>query len=469
MEICFDRVKKIHFIGIGGIGISAIARLLRVEGKEVSGSDVQNSPICDDLKKYGVRIFIGHSENYIEKDTDLVIYSLAILDDNLELKKAKKNGIDVINYHQALGLFFNSKNGIAVCGTHGKSTTSAMVGLILDDAKFDPSIVIGSIVPRYNSNFKVGKSQHFVAEACEYKRSFLSLKPKIIILNNIELDHTDYYINLDDLKNAFKEFVDNLSQDGILIFNGDDLNVKHLISKIRPFTKELKIVSFGQNKENDLCAYSINFEAGISKFKVLYLSKELGEFSIKVPGLFNVYNSLAAISLGIVLGIPVKIIQKSLSNFPGIWRRFEIKGMYKKSLVISDYAHHPTAVKATIEGAKKFYPDKRIFVVFQPHQYNRVKKLYDSFLECFNGADIIVITEIFGVAGREKKEDQSLSSLNLVQDIIRKKSKLSDKTFYAEDSIQVQKIIDEKIQDGDLLLFMSAGDIYKVADEITKK
>ncbi len=469
MEICFDRVEKVHFIGIGGVGISAIARLLRVAGKEVSGSDIQNSSICDDLKKYGVKIFIGHSENNIEKDTDLVIYSLAILDNNLELKKAKKIGINIINYHQALGIFFNKKNGIAVCGTHGKSTTTAMVGLLLDDAKLDPSIVVGSIVPRYNSNLKVGKSQYFVAEACEYKRSFLNLKPKIIILNNIELDHTDYYLNLDDLKNAFKEFIDNLPHDGILICNGDDINVKNLSSKIRFYHPEVEIMSFGQSKDNDLYVSNIRLEAGISKYKVLYLSKELGEFSIKAPGLFNVYNSLAAISLGIVLGIPVKTIQRSLTNFSGIWRRFEIKGTYRKSLVISDYAHHPTAIKATIEGAKRFYPDRRIFVVFQPHQYNRVKKLYDSFLDCFNNADIVIITEIFGVVGREKKEDQCLSSLYLVNDIIRKESKLADKVFYAKDLIHARKIIDEKIQDGDILLFMTAGDLYKIADEITKK
>ncbi|OEU41449.1 UDP-N-acetylmuramate--L-alanine ligase [Methanosarcina sp. Ant1] len=460
-------MKKIHFIGIGGIGISAIARLLKAEGKYVSGSDIQNSSICDDLKKYGVKIFIGHSENNIEKGTDLVIYNLAISNNNVELKNAKKIGIIIINYPQALGLFFNNKNGIAVCGTHGKSTTTAMVGLLLDDAEFDPSIVVGSIVPRYNSNFKVGKSQYFVAEACEYRRSFLNLKPKIIILNNIELDHTDCYINLDDLENAFNEFIENLSDDGILICNGNDTNIKNLISKIKLSHPELKIICFGQSDENDLRIYDISLEAGISKYKALYLGKDLGEFSIRVPGLFNIYNSLAAISLGIVLNIPIETIQGSLANFSGIWRRFEIKGNYKKSLVISDYAHHPTAVKATIEAAKIFYPDRRIFAVFQPHQYDRVKKLYNSFLDCFSNADIVIINEIFSVVGREK--DQNLSSFQIVEDIIKKESNLVDKVFYAKDLDHVRKIIDEKVQEEDILLFMTAGNMYKIADEITTK
>lgn len=468
MEISLGKVKRVHFIGICGIGISAIARLLKTAGKEVSGSDVKSSPICDNLKKIRIKIYIGHSEKNIDEDIDLVIYTPAIPDNNPELEKAKKIGIKTINYPQALGLIFNDKIGIAVCGTHGKSTTTAMIGLVLDDAKLDPSIAIGSIVPRYNSNLRIGKSQYFVVEACEYKRSFLNLRPKITVLNNIELDHADYYRDVDDLKNAFKEFVSNLPHDGILICNGDDTNIKDLNAKIKFHHPELKIISFGQKKENNLQVSDFRFETGITKYKVSYLGKDLGEFCIKVPGLFNIYNSLAAISLGIVLGISIKTIKKSLANFAGIWRRFEIKGTYKNSLIVSDYAHHPTAVKATIEAAKKFYPERRIFAVFQPHQQNRVKKLYKHFLECFNVADIIILSEIADVAGREKKEDKSLSSLYLVEDIKKIDSTMMDKIFYAKNLEKTRNLIDEKIQDGDLLLIMTAGDMYKIADEMTK-
>jgi len=297
----------------------------------------------------------------------------------------------------------------------------------------------------------------------------LNLRPKITILNNIELDHADYYRDIDDLKSAFDEFVGNLPHDGILICNGDDTNIEDLNSETKFHHPELKIVSFGQKKENDLHVSDFRFETGITKYKVSYLGKDLGEFSIKVPGLFNIYNSLAAVSLGIVLGISIETIKKSLANFAGIWRRFEIKGTYKNTLIVSDYAHHPTAVKATIEAAKKFYPERRIIAVFQPHQHNRVKKLYNYFSECFNVADIIILSEIVDVVGREKKEDKSLSSLYLVEDIKKIDSTMMDKIFYAKNLERTRKLIDEKIQDGDLVLIMTAGDMYKMADEMTKK
>ncbi len=468
MEICLNELKKVHFIGVCGIGISAIARLLKSAGKDVSGSDIKSSPICDNLEKIGIKIKIGHSEKNVSEDIDLVIYSPAVPDNNQELEKAKRTGIRTINYPQALGLIFNDKTGIAVCGTHGKSTTTAMIGLVLDDAELDPSIIIGSIIPRYNSNLRLGKSKYFVAEACEYKRSFLYLRPKITILNNIELDHTDYYRDIDDLRNAFREFVGNLPHDGILICNGDDLNIKILNTEIKVNYPELKIISFGQDKENTLQVSDFRFEIGITKYRVSYLGKDLGEFYIRVPGLFNLYNSLATISLGLVLDISVENIRESLANFAGIWRRFEIKGIYKNTLIVSDYAHHPTAVKMTIEAAKNFYPRRRIFAIFQPHQHNRVNELYKYFLECFNAADVIILSEIFDVAGREEKEDLSLSSLDLVEDIKKNDSTMMNRIFYARSLKETRNLIDEKIEDGDLLLIMAAGDMYKIVDEMIR-
>ncbi|MCK4891910.1 MAG: UDP-N-acetylmuramate--L-alanine ligase, partial [Candidatus Pacebacteria bacterium] len=222
MNIDLNKIKKIHFIGIGGIGLSAIARLMKEGGKEVSGSDLSASLMTDKLEKLSVKIFIGQSEENISEDIDLIIYTTAVPENNPELKKARKMGIKTITYPESLGLIFNDKYGIAVCGTHGKSSVSAMAGLLLDDAKLDPSIIVGSIVPRYESNLRTGKGKYFVAEACEYERSFLNLNPKIIILNNIELDHTDYYKDIDDIRSAFGEFVGHLPEDGILICNGDD-------------------------------------------------------------------------------------------------------------------------------------------------------------------------------------------------------------------------------------------------------
>ena len=510
MNVDINKLKKIHFIGVGGIGLSAIARLMKENGKEVSGSDLSPSLMTDKLKKIGIKIYIGQAEENISDDMDLVIYTTAVPENNPELKKARELKIKTIIYPESLGLVFNNKFGIAVCGTHGKSSVSAMAGLLLDDAGLDPSIIVGSVVPRYDSNLRMGKSKYFVAEACEYKRAFLNLYPKIIILNNIELDHTDYYQDLDDMKSAFKEFVSHLPEDGALICNGDDKESRKFIK-----SKVHKVISFGLNKTNNVRACNIEFKSGETKFKAVYNNKDLGEFVLKMPGLFNVYNALGAIALGLVLDIPVEIIKKSLFNFSGIWRRFEIKGKYKNALVVSDYAHHPTAVKGTIEAAREFYPGKRIFAVFQPHQHNRTRKLYQDFLSSFNSADVLILAEIFGVAGREEKDDQNVSSLDLVNDIKRKLennrwlhspvglwslnadglqkgstglsplwsqhgvpplkkgargiSRLnSDCIFYARDLKETKKLIDANIKPDDILLIMGAGDIYKIADELVK-
>ena len=456
MNVDLKKIKKIHFIGIGGIGLSAIARLMKEKGKEVSGSDLSPSFVVDNLKKIGIRIYNKQKEENISQDIDLVIYSTAVPENNPELKKARELKIKTITYPESLGLVFNNKYGIAVCGTHGKSSVSAMAGLLLDDAKLDPSVIVGSIVSKFGSNLRVGESKYFIAEACEYERSFLNLDPKIIILNNIELDHTDYYENIEDIKNVFKEFILHLPKDGILIMNGDDKVVSSIKHQV------LSVVRFGFGEINNVRGYNVEFEGGRTKFKVIYNNKDLGEFVLKVPGMFNVYNVLGVIALSLTLEIPVETIKKSLSNYAGIWRRFEIKGKYKNALVISDYAHHPTAVKATIKAARQFYPKKRIFTVFQPHQHNRTKKLYKDFLNSFDDADVVILSEIFDVAGREEGTDQNVSSLDLVNDIN------SDSIFYAKNLKETRKLIDEKIKPDDILLIMGAGDIYKVADELVK-
>ena len=464
MNVNLDKIKKIHFIGVGGIGLSAIARLMKEKGKEVSGSDLSPSLMTDKLEKIGIKIYIGQAEENISGSIDLVIRTTAVPENNPELKKARELKIKTITYPKSLGLVFNNKFGIAVCGTHGKSTVSAMAGILLDDAKLDPSIIVGSIVPRYDSNLRIGESKYFLAEACEYERAFLNLNPKIIILNNIEFDHTDYYRDLDDVKSAFEEFISHLPEDGILICNGDDKEVLSIEYQV------LSVVKFGFGKNNNIQGCNVEFGNGVAKFKVLYNNKNLGEFVLKMPGLFNIYNALAAISLGLTLEIPVETIKKSLVNFSGIWRRFEIKGKYKNALVISDYAHHPTAVKATIEAAREFYPNRKIFAVFQPHQHNRTKKLYQDFLESFNGADVLILSEIFGVAGREKRGDQSVSSLDLVKDIKqRRHSEMSpSKIFYAKNLKETKELINANIKSDDILLIMGAGDIYKIADDLTK-
>ena len=462
MKIDFEKIDKIHFIGIGGIGLSAIAKFMKLKGKQVGGSDLNRSLIVDKLREEGIKIFIGQDEKNISQDVDLVIHTMAISENNPELKRAKELNIQTITYPEALGILFNDKFGVAVCGTHGKSSTTAMAGLMLDDAEFDPSIVIGSILPRYRSNLRIGKGKYFLIEACEYERAFLNYYPKIIILNNIELDHTDYYKNLEDFKSAFSEFLTHLPDNGILICNGDD----EMVSNIRQQVSS--VVRFGLGENNDARAEDIKFEDGQVSFQVIYKKENLGKFVLKVPGLFNVYNALGAISLGLTLKISIEKIKKSLKDYSGIWRRFEIKGEYKKALVISDYAHHPTAVKSVIEATKNFYPGKRVFAVFQPHQHNRTKELYQDFLKSFDKADIMILSEIFDVVGREEKKDQTVSSCNLVNDIKKQNKNISENIFYAKDLTETRKLIDENIKPDDILLIIGAGDIYKIADDLVE-
>lgn len=466
-KIDFSKIKKIHFIGIGGIGLSAIAKLMHAQGKNVSGSDAISSEITDELKKSGIEIFIGQKAENLADNTELVIYTLAIPASNTERIKAEKAGMRMLTYPEALAVLFNEKYGIAICGTHGKSSTTSMTSLVLSDAGLDPSVVVGSKVLEFGGNLRIGQSRYFVIEACEYERAFLEYYPKMIMLNNIELDHTDYYKDIEDYRSAFEQFIGHLPEGGVLIVNGDDQN------NLKPADRnasdhKIKIIKFGFGKNNDIKGFDLKFEAGQTKFKVSFPDRDTDEFTIKIPGRFNVYNALAAIATGSHLGIDTERIKKTLAGFGGIWRRFEVKGEYKNTLVVSDYAHHPTAVKSTIEAAKEFYPGKRIMAVFQPHQHNRTKMLYQDFLKSFNAADVLILVEIFDVAGREDKKDQDVSSRKMAEDIKKINKKLAPDIFYAANPAEAKKLINEKTKPGDVLLIMGAGDIYKIADELVK-
>ena len=462
-----NNIKKIHFVGIGGIGVSAIAKLMIWQGKKVSGSDCQQSEITDELKKMGVKFFIGHQRENLADDIDLLICTLAVPEDNLEIIKAKKLGIPIFTYPQALGFLTKEKFGIAICGTHGKSTASSMLALILKKAGLDPTVVIGSKVADFSGNATIGKSEYFVFEACEYKRAFLNYYPKIIILNNIELDHTDYYKNLENYENAFEEFIKHLPENGTLIYNEDDKVIQKLSIKNQSQGLKFKILSFGSDKKNDLVLSDIQLKNGETRFKVIFQEKNLGEFILKVPGIFNVYNALGAIAAALLLKIKPEIIKKTLADFQGIWRRFELVGEINGAKIISDYAHHPTEVRSTIEGAKNFYPEKKIIAVFQPHQRNRTKKLFNDFIKSFDSADIIILSEIFDVAGREEKKDNDVSSLDLVKEI---KKRLKEKTvLFAKDLKETKKMILENAQKNDIILVMGAGDIYKMIGDLMKE
>ena len=386
---------KIHFIGIGGIGISALAQYYLAKGDRVSGSELKESEITQLLRKKGATIFIGHKDKNLSKNVDLVIYSSAIPKDNPELKRAKEYKLNLKTYPQALGELTKKYFTIAISGTHGKSTTTAMTSLILSKAGLDPTVIVGTKLKEFgNSNFRMGAqspSDHppiLVIEACEYKKAFLNYFPKIIVITNIEREHLDYYKNLKNILSAFKEFISHLPENGYLVANKDDKNVTRLIRSLKKITKKY---------------YSLRQKEDVNKLKSL----------LKIPGTFNVQNALAALSVARILKIPDKISFKVLSGYKGAWRRFEIFPLSLNNTpftLISDYAHHPTEIKATLQAAREKFRKRRIILVFQPHQYQRTKLLFKDFVNVFKDCiekdwvQKIIITNVYEVAGREKKE-----------------------------------------------------------------
>ena len=441
----FNKIKKIFFVGIGGIGVSALAKLFKSRGKQVSGSDKYSSEITDSLKKSclqskrgGIKVYIDHNKKNLDSDTDLVIYSAAVKPEVPERKKAAELGIKQLSYPEALGLISGDKYTIVVSGTHGKSTTTAMLGLILTEAGLDPTVIVGSKVKHlgWDENLRVGQSKYLVVEGCEWRAHMLELKPKIIVLTNIEKDHLDYYKTFKKLKEAFKKYVKKLPKNGLLVINADD-KVCLEIAK----SAKCKVVQFTLH---------------------LLQGKDTG-FTLQIPGRFNVYNALAASTCALELGVKPEIIKKVLTNFKGIWRRFQKMGEYKGALIFSDYAHHPTAVKETLRAAKETYPDRRLVVVYQPHHFDRTKRLFSSFVKAFDEANFVILNEIYDVPGREVA--RKISSRNLVRELKKRKIK----AVFSKDLKETKKILLRQVEKDDIVLIMGAGDIYQLSTSLFDK
>ena len=407
---------KIHFIGIKGIGVSALAGYYLAKGHKVSGSDLVLGP---------------HRAENVPQDADLVIHSPAVKSDNPEVKQAKKLKIKIQTYPQALGDLTKEYFTIAISGTHGKSTTCAMVALILMKAGFDPTVIIGTKLKEFNgNNFRMGKSKYLVIEADEWQASFLNYWPKIIVLTNIEKEHLDYYRDLKHILSTYKEYVGHLSKHDILITNQDDGNIPKLKVKSKKFSLKQKE------------------------------SKKLRKI-LKVPGEHNVYNALAALTLARTLRIPDEVSFKALSEYKYVWRRFEIVKR-KGFTIISDYAHHPTEVKATLGAAREKFPNKEIWCIFQPHQYQRTFYLFNDFVRVFSNAPIdkLIITDIYDVAGRERKKiKEKISSKELVRKI-----KKAEKVYLPMEKIK--GYLKRNLKGGEVVIIMGAGDVYKLLDKV---
>jgi len=436
---------KIHFIGIGGIGASALAKYYLARGHKVTGSDLVASEITDSLKKLGAKIFIGpHRSRTVLDQIDLVVYSPAVPTDNPELKRAKKLGIECQSYPEALGELTKKYFTIAIAGSHGKSTVAAMTGLLLEKAGLDPTVILGTKLKEFgSSNCRVGKSKYLVIEADEHLASFLNYWPKIIVLTTIEADHLDFYKNLKNYVLAYKKFISQLPKSGILIANKDDKNIQKLKSQISKLHLKTQNYSLKQ------------LEA--KKIKKI----------LKIPGKFNISNALAALTVTRVLKIPDKISFKALSEYKGSWRRFEItKTLYPKPYtLISDYAHHPTQIKVTLEAAREKFPRKEIWCIFQPHQYQRTYYLFKDFVKVFKEApvDKLIITDIYDVAGRETlKIKKKVSSEKLVKKISK------NKVIYLKKE-EILDYLKKNLRGGEVVMIMGAGDIYNLSLKLKAK
>lgn len=392
----FKSVKRIHFVGIGGIGMSAIAEILINQGFEVSGSDLSASQNTDYLSNIGATIYFGHRKENIE-NAQVVVYSSAVIpSENAETMSALELGIPIIRRAEMLAEVSRLKYCLAVAGTHGKTTTTSMIGLILIKAGIDPTVIVGGRLADFGgTNARLGKGDWTVVEADEYDRSFLQLFPTISIINNIEPEHLDIYRDFDDIKDTFTEFANKIPFYGLVAIGIDDAGSREILTRINK-----QVITFGIDDSADYTAKKIAYQAGIISAEVFEHNNLLGNISLRIPGLHNLKNALGAIAVARSMNIDFELIKSALSEFKGVYRRFDVKGEFDGILVIDDYAHHPTEIKATLSAARSGWPDRRIVVAFQPHTFTRTQSLWKDFAESFDDADLVIVSEIY--PAREK-------------------------------------------------------------------
>ncbi len=452
--------QHIHLIGIGGIGLSAIAKILLEEGYRVSGSDLQLSPLTANLEALGASVYKGHAASNIGS-ADLVIMSSAIRPDNPEVVAACRRGIPVIKRDQMLGRMMEGRYGIAVAGTHGKTTTTAMIAWLLTQAGLDPTFIVGGVVENLGTNAQAGKGEHFVIEADEYDYTFLGLKPRLAVLTVIEMDHPDCFRDLGEVTEAFKKFVSLVPEDGSVVGCGDEDRVRAVLkehegregAKGKPC-----IVTYGLRAGVDWQAAKIRANGlGGSDFVALKEGQPVGAFSLQLPGLHNVKNALAAIAVADHLGLDLADIGTTLKEFRGTKRRFERKGTAGGVIVIDDYAHHPTEIQATLAAARGRYPDSEIWAVFQPHTYSRTKALLSAFAESFDDADHVIVVDIYPA---REYDDLGVSAADVVARMTHPDARhiagLDDAADY----------LTQHLRPGDVLITLGAGDGYLVGEKV---
>ncbi len=454
----FSTVRKIHFIGIGGIGMSGIAEILLDQGFKVSGSDKHLSEITERLEKLGAKIYEGHAPENIEPDVDVVVYSSAIKMDNPEIQEALRRKIPLIRRAEMLAELMRLKYGIGIAGTHGKTTTTSMVGLVLIEGGFDPTVIVGGVLRDLGgTNARLGHGSFIVVEADEFDRSFLQLTPTIAVITTLEPEHLDTYGSVEELKSAFVDFANKVPFYGFVVLCLDEPMIQDIMPRIKK-----RVISYGLNPQADVQAIDIEFKERFSSYTLIYRGQNYGRISLKVPGLHNVKNSLAAVAVGMELGIDFEKIKKAIERFGGVYRRFELRAQVDNIIVVDDYAHHPTEIKAVLQAAKDGWK-RRVIAVFQPHLYSRTRDFYQDFGRSFFNADVCVLTDVY--PAREEPIEGVSGELiaNAAKNFGHKE------VHYVPDKRQIPDYVLELVKSGDIVIFMGAGDITKICGEFIKK
>ncbi len=448
----FKNIKKVHFVGIGGIGMSGIAEILLSQGFEISGSDKSKSEVTDRLESLGIKVYEGHSPENL-KDADVLVYSSAVHVDNPEVQAAIDRKIPIIKRSEMLAETMRMKYGIGIAGTHGKTTTTSMVGLTLTEGGIDPTIIVGGKLSGLGgTNARLGNGEFIVVEADEFDRTFLKLTPTIAALTTLESEHLDTYKDLDDIKGAFIEFANKVPFYGFVTLCLDEPALQDIMPHINK-----KIITYGLNAQSDVRATDITHNGFSSSYKVKYFGKELGDITLKIPGDHNIKNSLVAVVIGKELGIEFKVIKSSLESFSGVFRRFEVK-YNKEILVIDDYAHHPTEAAATLKGIRDGW-DRRLIAVFQPHLYSRTRDFSQDFGRAFLNTDVFICTDVY--PARELPIEGVTGEL--ISGITKKFGHKN--VHYVADKNNVPALLNEIKKDGDIIVTMGAGDIWKYGDK----
>jgi UDP-N-acetylmuramate--alanine ligase len=455
-ESCMNTSEHIHFIGIGGYGMSAIAKVMLEMGYQVSGSDLAGQELTEKLAAKGAQVFIGHEAGHV-KGADVVVYSTALSKDNVEMAAAEELNIPILHRSQMLARLMNAKKGIAVAGAHGKTTTSSMIALILEDCAMDPTFIIGGEIMNVGSNAKAGKGDWVVAEADESDGSFLQYNPLIALVNNIEADHLENYNgDFENLKKAYAQFLSQVKEEGKAIICKDDSYLLEMIPQIKS-----EVITYGIESDADYRARSIELGDRKVRFEVEHQGVILGSIQLSVPGKHNVYNALATLITCMEAGLTFQQVAQAITDFRGAKRRFQVLGEVDDILIIDDYAHHPTEIEATISAAKS--TGKKIIAVFQPQRYTRTYFLFEQFSRAFPEADEVIITDIYSPAGEQQIE--GITSAKLVE-LIRENSNANVR--YIPSKEEVQAYLLDHVIGGDLVLTMGAGDIWKAADGLAR-